>query len=767
MLSLAPGSDAQLVDIPLTPDVANSSPSAHGGNLAHTTSDLFAYDPDNPTAAMPATNWSGATHYHGSGGNPTLYWTFDEILWSDGSDLQFDFYGRTGCCPDRDNNYDIALLTGGPAGTVVQEVSGNNAPDGGNPANYLRSDLGAGLATGQRFDTIRIQGNNGNFTIAEVRLAASFAPTSIISFSATPATVPSDAPVTFTWEFEAAATAARIVPISGDLDSLIGDLLPQTAAGSGSTLLNPGPDETTTYQLTVTVDGEDSSAIITVTVDNNPIISSFEVDQDTITAGTDITLTWDASNFDDLRLNDSPVDPDITSMVVSPLVSTTYTLEATNARGNTSASVSISVQDVPDPNAQLVAIPLTPDLNASSASGHGGNLAHTISDPFAYDPNNPTASLPATNWSGATHYHGNGGNPTLYWTFEEITWGSGSDLRFDFYGRTGCCPDRDNNFEVALLTGGPDGAVVAEVLGNNAPDGGNPANYLRINLGAVLTPGDRFDTIRIVGNNGNFTIAEVRLAGLLRTETLVKITDISFNSATSGLSISWESTQGKLYDILVSPDLSSPRTSWAELGGAQDIAADPSGSNTLVIALPFPGEGFVAVREKNPPPLFSDDLETGAAGWTTLVNDASGNTEWELGSPNGSTGPISGADDSANAWCTSLGNYGANSDISLRTPVIDLTGAAAALLTFDAYRDADGFGDTASVRFLHSGNQTQLGADVPIDMTVFDLDYIAIEVPVPAAAIGEAVLIEFNFVSEGSLDAFSGLCLDNVKVQIP
>ena len=454
-------------------------------------------------------------------------------------------------------------------------------------------------------------------------------------------------------------------------------------------------------------------------------------------------------------------------MVVSPLVSTTYTLEATNARGNTSASVSISVQDVPDPNAQLVAIPLTPDLNASSASGHGGNLAHTISDPFAYDPNNPTASLPATNWSGATHYHGNGGNPTLYWTFEEITWGSGSDLRFDFYGRTGCCPDRDNNFEVALLTGGPDGAVVAEVLGNNAPDGGNPANYLRINLGAVLTPGDRFDTIRIVGNNGNFTIAEVRLAGLLRTETLVKITDISFNSATSGLSISWESTQGKLYDILVSPDLSSPRTSWAELGGAQDIAADPSGSNTLVIALPFPGEGFVAVREKNPPPLFSDDLETGAAGWTTLVNDASGNTEWELGSPNGSTGPLSGADDSANAWCTNLGNYGANSDISLRTPIIDLTGITAALLSFDAYRDAAGFGDTASVRFLRSDDQAQLGVDVPIDMTIFDLDYVTAEVPVPAIAIGESVLIEFIFVSDGSLDAFSGLCLDNVKVQIP
>jgi hypothetical protein len=177
LLASAALGHAALTNISLTPDVANSSPSAHGGNLANTTSDPFAYDPDNPTAAMPATNWSGATHFHGAGGNPTVYWTFDEIiLWGDGSDLQFDFYGRTGCCPDRDNNYDIALLTGGFAGTVVHQVLGNNAPDGGNPANYLRSDLGAGLAAGQSFDTIRIQGNNGNFTIAEVRLAGLIVP---------------------------------------------------------------------------------------------------------------------------------------------------------------------------------------------------------------------------------------------------------------------------------------------------------------------------------------------------------------------------------------------------------------------------------------------------------------------------------------------------------------------------------------------------------------------------------------------------------------
>ena len=234
-----------------------------------------------------------------------------------------------------------------------------------------------------------------------------------------------------------------------------------------------------------------------------------------------------------------------------------------------------------------------------------------------------------------------------------------------------------------------------------------------------------------------------------------------------GVELSWNSTLGKFYDVLVSPDLSAPRETWEGLADAMDIAADPSGINTLVIPLPFPEEGFVAVREKNPPPLFSDDLESGGEGWTTVVNDALGNTEWELGVPNGTTGPLAGAGNSASAWCTGLGDYGVDSDLSLRTPAIDLSGVASALLSFDAYRDADGFGDTATIRFLRSSDQSQLGQDVPIDMTIFDVDYTAIEVPVPAAAIGQSVLIEFNFVSDSTLDTFSGLCLDNILVQVP
>ena len=164
---------AALMSVPLTADVANSSPSSAGGNLANTLNDPFAYDPASPTSPLPVTVWTGGKdHYHGPGGtNPTVYWTLSEITYGAGDALEFDFYGRTSCCPDRDNNYDIALLTGGYAGTVVGEVKGNNAPDAGIPENYLRTDMASVLTAGDKFDTIRIVGNDFNFTIAEVRLA--------------------------------------------------------------------------------------------------------------------------------------------------------------------------------------------------------------------------------------------------------------------------------------------------------------------------------------------------------------------------------------------------------------------------------------------------------------------------------------------------------------------------------------------------------------------------------------------------------------------
>ena len=89
---------------------------------------------------------------------------------------------------------------------------------------------------------------------------------------------------------------------------------------------------------------------------------------------------------------------------------------------------------------------------------------------------------------------------------------------------------------------------------------------------------------------------------------------------------------------------------------------------------------------------------------------------------------------------------------------------ASAELTFKAFRDADGFGDSAVVRFLRAADFVQLGAETALDMTIFDVDYTNLEVPVPAEALGENVIIEWNFVSDGSADNFSGLSIDDIEV---
>ena len=124
-----------------------------------------------------------------------------------------------------------------------------------------------------------------------------------------------------------------------------------------------------------------------------------------------------------------------------------------------------------------------------------------------------------------------------------------------------------------------------------------------------------------------------------------------------------------------------------------------------------------------------------------------------------------GADGSANAWSTNLGDYGADSDISLFSPPIDFSGLQAAELTFDAYRDADGFGDSAAVVFRRVGDDLQLGPSISLDMSLFDTDYVSLSFSVPDLVIGETARVEFNFISDSTPDAFSGLTIDNVLIE--
>lgn len=79
-----------------------------------------------------------------------------------------------------------------------------------------------------------------------------------------------------------------------------------------------------------------------------PTISSFTASATTVTSGTAVTLSWDATGVSYYF-----IDPSVgagvgmvrgSSVVVNPTATTTYTLNATNAYGRTTAIVTINVQ---------------------------------------------------------------------------------------------------------------------------------------------------------------------------------------------------------------------------------------------------------------------------------------------------------------------------------------------------------------------------------------------------------------------------------------
>jgi arylsulfatase A-like enzyme len=85
----------------------------------------------------------------------------------------------------------------------------------------------------------------------------------------------------------------------------------------------------------------------------NPEINSFQaVPRNRVPAGTDVTLTWAATNFTSLVLNPGGIDVSAaTSMVVTASTSTPYTLTAVNADGVAdSRTLTVTVGSQPFPN---------------------------------------------------------------------------------------------------------------------------------------------------------------------------------------------------------------------------------------------------------------------------------------------------------------------------------------------------------------------------------------------------------------------------------
>ena len=170
-------------------------------------------------------------------------------------------------------------------------------------------------------------------------------------------------------------------------------------------------------------------------------------------------------------------------------------------------------------------------------------------------------------------------------------------------------------------------------------------------------------------------------------------------------------------------------------------------------------EIYYRVAVLPPPALFADDFENGAGDWIAEI--AAGDTAWELGTPN--AGGLTSAASGANAWGTAIaGNYGPGSVISLRSPVIDLTGIGRPQLSFNYFVDSTEEVEGGQLRFLD-----EVGGELFTRQEIFSgktETWTPFALTVPREAREQKIVIEFRFLSDPEDDGRAGWYLDDVVV---
>ncbi|MBN1855010.1 MAG: discoidin domain-containing protein [Pirellulales bacterium] len=161
--------------IPLNGDVANSSTPGWSTTLAVTLNDPFLYDPLSPTSPLPAQTHPNG--FHGNGGEgEDVYLSYNMIYpveLDTGEELFIDVWGRSDCCWDRDDNFDIEFYNGGVLGTFIDSLIGMAIPNPV-PQHYRASYIGTGTVV---IDSFRIVAHDSNpsganyFTLMETRAA--------------------------------------------------------------------------------------------------------------------------------------------------------------------------------------------------------------------------------------------------------------------------------------------------------------------------------------------------------------------------------------------------------------------------------------------------------------------------------------------------------------------------------------------------------------------------------------------------------------------
>jgi len=260
------------------------------------------------------------------------------------------------------------------------------------------------------------------------------------------------------------------------------------------------------------------------------------------------------------------------------------------------------------------------------------------------------------------------------------------------------------------------------------------------------------------GGNIQLYMDNIRIIDTGFVPSLIELTSPSLGG--TSFSFSWVSSPGKLYQVHRSNAVNGPFDSIAEVTADGDLTtfADPA---------PVANNAFYQVANVPPAPIFEEDFETGAAGWTTQDLGESG-TEWELGKPANGPGE---AHSPTHAYGTGLvKDYGDYTDVYLVSPVIDLTGLDNARLEFWSYRDCEPmlegeFMDWCQIMILDEDGEYLV--DDPIWLRGGEATQWRLEKgKIPTEALGQKIRLEFNFSSDGGQDngPQAGWFIDDVSI---
>ena len=235
----------------------------------------------------------------------------------------------------------------------------------------------------------------------------------------------------------------------------------------------------------------------------------------------------------------------------------------------------------------------------------------------------------------------------------------------------------------------------------------------------------------------------------------------------SDLVLTWDSADGRLYNVRSQVGLDTDPLTWPIFGGFENMEATPPENSVTFPRPPGDPERFFVIEEFPAPPevLYGDNFENGQGDWT-FGNDGEAGTNWELGAP-GIPGPDA-ANSPTNCFGTNLAsNYELDANAWLRSPAIDLTTAGGATVNYFNWVDVEGLGfDFGTVSVLDASDNSVL-ADLFESVDVLS-GWVQVSKALPAEALGKVIKIEFRLISDDFPDSnFPGWYIDDFEVTVP